>query len=76
MQGRVHFNPWASQLLNVEVNEFIQTYFFEEDARVLIETMQSSELIFGEVFRFECSHDNVLHMRCTSIRRQSFDLDV
>lgn len=73
MQGKIlHFNPWASQLLNVEVNEFIQNYFFEEDARMLIETMQSSELIFGEVLRFESSVNSILHMRCTSIQEGNY----
>ena len=69
VQGKIlRFNPWASQLLNVEVGEFIQAYFFEEDARSLIETMQSCEPIFGEILRLESSDDSILHMRCTSIR--------
>src|SRR6056300_1512494 len=67
----LHFNPWAGQLLNVEVGEFIQTYIFEEDARVFVETMQSCEPIFGRVLRFESSGNNVLHMRCTSIQEGS-----
>lgn len=68
LQGVIQqYNSWASQLLDISEERYIQEYFFEKDAQKLIETLQSCEPIYGEVLRFEGAHNQVLHLRCTAL---------
>ncbi len=70
LQGVVRqFNPWAGQLLDISQDQYIQEYFFEDDAQILIQTLQSCDPIYGQVLRFEGAQDQILHLRCTAVVR-------